>query len=144
MVYNKKYDVYVDTDLIFYKWSNTSNKLIQKSVFKGGNGYYQINTKLGKSYVHKVVYETFVGEIPDGMEIDHINTIKTDNRIENLRCVKHKVNMNNSATKNNMIRTYFGRKFYEHYGINQNQNINLYKYEYTYYHRHNKFSWENN
>ncbi|WIL01678.1 hypothetical protein LGFCKLCI_00078 [Klebsiella phage vB_KpnM_SCNJ1-Y] len=39
------------------------------------------------------------GEIEEGMEIDHINGIKTDNRIENLRCVDRFVNCKNASIR---------------------------------------------
>lgn len=35
--------------------------------------------------VHRLVYVAFKGPIPDGMTVDHINGIKTDNRLENLQ-----------------------------------------------------------
>jgi conserved domain protein len=35
-------------------------------------------------YIHRLVYRTFVGAIPKGMQINHINHNKHDNRIENL------------------------------------------------------------
>lgn len=49
--------------------------------------------------VHRLVYEAIYGEIPDGMQIDHINGNKNDNRIENLRCVTGKENQNNPVTR---------------------------------------------
>lgn len=36
---------------------------------------------------HRIIWEMHNGEIPEGMEIDHINGVRDDNRIENLRCV---------------------------------------------------------
>jgi len=36
---------------------------------------------------HRFVWEYFNGKIPEGLEIDHINGDKTDNRLENLRLV---------------------------------------------------------
>lgn len=51
---------------------------------------------------HRLVYEAFIGEIPQELEIDHINTIRSDNRLENLRVVTHKENMNNPITIVNM------------------------------------------
>ncbi|MGU3904773.1 HNH endonuclease [Escherichia coli] len=43
------------------------------------------------------------GDIPEGMEIDHINGIRHDNRIENLRLVKKSANQRNriKLSKNN-------------------------------------------
>lgn len=47
------------------------------------------------TYVHTLVAEAFLGERPDGYEIDHINGDYLDNRAENLRYVTHSDNMNN-------------------------------------------------
>lgn len=38
-------------------------------------------------HFHVAVYCTFVGPIPEGMQIDHINSIKSDNRLSNLQCL---------------------------------------------------------
>ena len=40
----------------------------------------------------RFIWIYFNGEIPKGLEIDHINHIKTDNRLENLRLVTPKQN----------------------------------------------------
>ena len=52
------------------------------------NGYLQLNLHLsGKcspKLVHHLVAFTFIGERPQGLEINHINAIKTDNRVCNL------------------------------------------------------------
>jgi hypothetical protein len=97
MRYNEKYDRYVDDDLVIYRWDKTKDKLVQCSIFNC-NGYSALWTKLGIKKVHRVLWETFKYEIPEGYEIDHINTIKTDNRLENLRCVTHLENNNNPLT----------------------------------------------
>lgn len=49
--------------------------------------------------VHRVVYETFVGTIHSGLEIDHINRDKHDNRVTNLRTVTHSENCKNRKRK---------------------------------------------
>lgn len=59
-----------------------------------GNGQY--------SYVHRVVWESAYGPIPDGMWIDHINGDPTDNRLENLRLATvSQNNMNMRRRKDN-------------------------------------------
>ena len=107
--------------------------------------------------VHRLVYETFVGEIPQGYELDHINTIRDDNRVENLRAVTPKENGNNPLTKQHRIEAHkgqlpsnkgktnseFGTKFKEHFGVTYYENLKLYKKEYNWYYYHNKVcSWE--
>lgn len=60
------------------------------------NGYARYAI-CGKMYsAHRLVYETFVGEIPEGMVIDHINGIRDDNRVENLRCITQSENAMNA------------------------------------------------
>lgn len=50
-----------------------------------------------KEMSHRVVWMAFNGPIPKGMNIDHINRIKTDNRLENLRLVTVYKNMKNKT-----------------------------------------------
>ncbi len=47
---------------------------------------------------HRVIWFYFKGEIPEGMQIDHINGDKLDNRLENLRCVTPYDNTHNQNT----------------------------------------------
>jgi len=42
---------------------------------------------------HRLVYETFVGKIQSGYEIDHIDLDKHNNNLSNLRMVTHSDNM---------------------------------------------------
>lgn len=61
-----------------------------------GEGYLQVKVN-GRTYrVSILLWLLYYGEWPV-MEIDHINRIRTDNRIENLRCVSRKVNGRNRS-----------------------------------------------
>lgn len=51
------------------------------------NGYKTTKT------VHRIVYEAFNGHIPEGLEVNHINECKTDNRIENLNLMTREENL---------------------------------------------------
>lgn len=50
--------------------------------------------------VHRLVWETFNNcEIPEGLVIDHLDGCKTNNCLNNLRCVTQKDNVNNPSTR---------------------------------------------
>lgn len=58
------------------------------------NGYLETQMLGIRYYVHRLVWLYVYGEQPK-YHIDHINHNKTDNRIENLRCVKQEENNRN-------------------------------------------------
>lgn len=60
-------------------------------------GYIQVCLNNTLTLVHTIVWELHNGPVPDGKEIDHINRVRTDNRIENLRLVSRKDNQRNKG-----------------------------------------------
>jgi hypothetical protein len=58
------------------------------------SGYYELCFMNQKAYQHRVAWMYVYGVPPNGV-IDHINGIKTDNRIVNLRCVSQMENSQN-------------------------------------------------
>ena len=69
-----------------------------------GYGYrrvrlYNVNKKYKYYYVHRLVWEAFMGSIPEGLQINHLNENKADNRLENLSLCTPKDN-NNYGTRN--------------------------------------------
>ncbi len=93
------------------------------------NGYKQVGIyndgKLKPIKIHKLVMEAFVGERPDGFDIDHINRIKNDNRLENLRYCSKSENMLNKCNtrtdieetdpvlRKKIIQNEWNKKYYE-------------------------------
>lgn len=66
-------------------------------VIKGGerNGYRRLLCDGKWHSMHRLVWETFNGPIENNMVIDHINGIRDDNRLENLRLVSQSENVEN-------------------------------------------------
>ena len=66
------------------------------------NGYLVIGYKFSHHLAHRLAFLYMTGEWPKH-EVDHINTIRSDNRWVNLRDVRHIVNMQNKQRlyKNN-------------------------------------------
>lgn len=71
------------------------------------DGYLIVKIK-GKQYkAHRLIYALYYGLMPVGV-IDHINGIRTDNRIENLRCVTQADNVANTVQSRNALTGEYG------------------------------------
>jgi hypothetical protein len=66
-------------------------------------GYLSFQYKGITFRLHHQVAKLFIDNPENKRCVDHINTIRTDNRVENLRWVSHKENSNNKITKEKMI-----------------------------------------
>lgn len=95
---------YNDTGYFVSNMGNVMNKhgKILKLTLTPKN-YYRVGIKSRLELVHKLVANCFIGEKPPGLQIDHINRIRTDNRVENLRYVSQSENMKNASSYRNDI-----------------------------------------
>ena len=75
-----------DCEAEFKRWNG---RFPGKRALTGDNGKgYKVGAILSKRVSsHRVVWEMHFGKIPEGMQIDHVNGVRDDNRIENLRLV---------------------------------------------------------
>ena len=83
------------------KISKNGKALKRKELFptKAKNGYrtvrlYNKDGVMKQFYLHRLIWEAFNGEIPEGYEIDHLID-RSENMLYHLRMVKHKDNCNN-------------------------------------------------
>lgn len=81
---------------------NKKTQLILKQ--RLNNGYKDINICKKTTSVHKLVLGTFVG-IQEGMNINHKNGVKTDNRLKNLEYISQADNVKHSV-ENNLIKPF--------------------------------------
>ena len=76
-------------------------KILKLNKDKKGYLYVDLykNNKSKRFVVHRLVAEAFIPNPENKPCIDHINTIRDDNRVENLRWVTYKENCNNPLTR---------------------------------------------
>lgn len=87
--------------VICLKWNNTGKPRLCR-LTKMRDGYLQVRIDGVCKLVHRIVAETFI-QNPEGKpEVDHINTIRNDNRVENLKWVTYEENNNNPLSIKNM------------------------------------------
>lgn len=74
-----------------------SNGIILKNL-KYENGYEYVYLGTKKHKIHRLVAHMFIPNIENKLLVDHVNTDRSDNRVENLRWATHFENNNNKNT----------------------------------------------
>lgn len=72
-----------------------------------GNGYKLVGLRRecngryvkNNHYVHRIVAESFIGHIPSGMVINHIDYNRSNNRVSNLEIVTQSENVSHSSNR---------------------------------------------
>jgi len=84
---------------LYWKKSGSGRKLNQPVGCKNKFGYWQCRVKNKQWKLHRLIWIWHGNELIEGMQIDHIDRNKSNNKIENLRLVTPAENrQNNSGT----------------------------------------------
>ena len=99
---NLNYDIFNKTEHLNKDLQTIQERIIKKGkllkLVKDKSGYIKVNitdkNHKGKNIgVHRLVAKAFIPNTENKSEVDHINTIRSDNRAENLRWVTPFENM---------------------------------------------------
>ena len=80
---------YYGEPVVSFSYFNTKNHRAKST---NNAGYFII--QLERCYtIHRIVAETFLGSIPEGYDVDHLDGDKSNNSVTNLEIVTHQENM---------------------------------------------------
>jgi hypothetical protein len=98
-------------------WKESAAKKVKNKIagsFNKSTGYWIVIFNYKNYLYHRILWIFLNGEIPEGMELDHINHDKLDNRIENLRLVSHAENNRNASIHKNSTSGVPGVSWHKH------------------------------
>lgn len=75
------------------RWNKRYAGKVAGHIHSDGYRKVRVNDKLLRTY--RIIYEMHEGSIPAGFDIDHMNGVRSDDRIENLRKATRSQNMMN-------------------------------------------------
>jgi hypothetical protein len=83
---------------LYWKASADSRvKIGEVAGFRHSQGYIAVSVGSKLMLAHRVIWEMMIGEIPNNMEIDHLDNCRINNKIENLRLVTRTENLKNKG-----------------------------------------------
>lgn len=88
-------DIYADDQGHIYKVSHKDESAYEISQYDNGIGYRACAIRSKMFYVHRIVALAFgkISDYHESVDIDHINGIRYDNRIDNLQPLSHADNI---------------------------------------------------
>jgi hypothetical protein len=114
VVYNETIEVWKDIPGFEGKYQVSNQGRVKSLRYRGSSqeqilkqrltvyGYYDVGLEKKRYRVHRLVWEAFNGPIPEGMQINHIDEVKTNNALTNLSLMTPKEN-SNWGTRNERI-----------------------------------------
>ncbi len=98
--------MHVETpNYIVYDDGTTIHKRFDRPVgHKRKDGYLEFSNaddNRKKTLAHRFIWKVFNGEIPNGMQVNHVNGVKDDNRLVNLELVTRQHNQQHCEKRNN-------------------------------------------
>jgi len=87
-------------------WAGLAHDLAQcypASDSNDSHGYIRISRDNVIHGMHRWIWQEIYGPIPAGWEVDHINGVRTDNRLENLRCIPKAAQRRNAAKRSDNV-----------------------------------------
>lgn len=96
-VSNAKFSEYYKVSRTGELFSVRSNRFLRPRIGKDGYPYYVMSVDGAKKTVkaHRLVAEAYIPNPDNKPTVDHINTVRTDNRVENLRWATNKEQTHN-------------------------------------------------
>lgn len=105
-------------------WNNKRKKWL--SVYTRSNGYQTVSLgRKNNKYIHRLVAEAFIPNPENKPEVDHINRIRNDNNIENLRWVTKKENDQNRICDTTNANKVSSEKFSKEVEMRNKDNHNI-------------------
>ena len=100
---NSEYEIYSEFP---YQIRRKKGKRILTETVHKSSGYYRVYLNRKTFYKHRLIAQQFIQGFHENCEIDHINRVRSDNRIENLRIVTRRDNCLNKSFKGDIIYNY--------------------------------------
>lgn len=101
-------DIIIDNKNTGWKVSNLGRCMRRDGSITTGittsDGYKQVRINYKTIRVHRLVGEYFIPNPENKPKIDHINTNRVDNRVDNLRWCTQKENVNNPVSKEKYLK----------------------------------------
>lgn len=88
-----------ETGVLYWRWRVNGRvpKTLEAGTQRNSDGYLNVQVHGRRYLVHRVVMLMCYGFYGEGLEVDHINHVRNDNRLVNLRFVTHGENQRNQS-----------------------------------------------